>query len=129
MGSTSFSSIVTRWDPSVQRPSSRSGPPIAAATASTYMVVFADVGSTIRCRVTGTNDGGSASATSAQSVVVVVASGVIMTVAGNGIGGFLGNGTAATAAKLNGPTGATVDAAGNLYIADKDNHRIRKITP
>jgi subtilisin family serine protease len=44
---------------------------IASATASSYTLVLADVGSTIRSRVTATNSAGSASATSAQTAVVV----------------------------------------------------------
>ena len=49
--------------------------PIPGATAQTYLLVTADVGSTIRVAVTGSNTSGSASATSAQTVVVVPASG------------------------------------------------------
>ncbi len=51
----------------------------------------------------------------------------ISTVAGNGAGGFGGDGAAADAAQLNFPTGVAVDGDGNLYIADTDNHRIRKV--
>ena len=54
---------------------------------------------------------------------------MISTVAGNGAQGFAGDGGPATSANLNGPTGVAVDAAGNLYIADSGNHRIRKVTP
>ncbi len=53
----------------------------------------------------------------------------ITTVAGNGTPGFTGDGAAATAAQLNAPTGVAVDGAGNLFIADADNNRIRKVTP
>jgi uncharacterized protein (TIGR03437 family) len=42
--------------------------------------------------------------------------------------GFNGDGAAATAALLNSPTGLAVDSAGNLYIADSSNHRIRKVS-
>src|SRR5205823_8124202 len=51
----------------------------------------------------------------------------IYTVAGNGTGGFAGDGGPATAAKLNAPGAVTVDAAGNLVIADTYNNRIRVV--
>jgi serine/threonine protein kinase/sugar lactone lactonase YvrE len=53
----------------------------------------------------------------------------ITTVAGNGIAGFSGDGGPATAAELNGPVGLAVDAAGNVYIADYLNSRIRRVSP
>ncbi len=52
---------------------------------------------------------------------------IITTVAGNGTGGFSGDGGQATNAELNYPEGVTFDAFGNLYIADGANNRIRKI--
>ncbi|WP_026260880.1 NHL repeat-containing protein [Spirosoma luteum] len=58
----------------------------------------------------------------------VASSGIITTVAGTGTAGFSGDGAAATAATLNAPAGVTVDASGNLYIADASNHRIRKVS-
>ncbi len=57
----------------------------------------------------------------------VDAEGNIATVAGDGTGGFSGDSGPATAAQLNVPYGVAPDGAGNLYIADTDNHRIRKI--
>ncbi len=57
----------------------------------------------------------------------VDAFGVITTVAGNGEGGFWGDGGAANEASLNGPTGLSGDGAGNLYIADRGNHRVRRV--
>jgi hypothetical protein len=57
----------------------------------------------------------------------VEASGVIITVAGNGVAGFGGDGGSAQATSLNGPYGIGLDAAGNLYIADTGNNRIRKV--
>ncbi|HZC43351.1 MAG TPA: hypothetical protein VE195_04195, partial [Acidobacteriaceae bacterium] len=54
-------------------------------------------------------------------------SGIIMTVAGMGTAGFGGDGFSATGAELNYPNAITLDAAGNLYIADSLNNRIRKI--
>lgn len=58
---------------------------------------------------------------------MVISTGVISTVAGNGTSGFLGDGAAATSARLNHPSGIYTDASGNLYIADSDNNRIRKV--
>ena len=53
--------------------------------------------------------------------------GNITTVAGNGTAGFSGDGGSATAASLNTPTGVALDPAGNIYIADVGNQRIRKV--
>jgi sugar lactone lactonase YvrE len=53
--------------------------------------------------------------------------GIITTIAGINSGGFSGDGGQATVAELNGPFEAITDAAGNLYIADAANQRIRKI--
>ncbi|MEO5926738.1 MAG: hypothetical protein ABIR70_23190 [Bryobacteraceae bacterium] len=55
--------------------------------------------------------------------------GVITTVAGTGNAGFSGDGGQATSAQLNAPHGISIDAAGNLYIADTNNNRVRKVTP
>src|SRR5438094_213220 len=59
---------------------------------------------------------------------LAAATGIITTVAGNGVLGFAGDGGAATSASLNSPAGVALDASGNLYIADYANHRIRKLT-
>ena len=53
--------------------------------------------------------------------------GIITTVAGNGTPGFSGDGVSATATELNMPIGVALDAAGNIYIGDNNNNRIRKI--
>ncbi|HWE52592.1 MAG TPA: NHL repeat-containing protein [Bryobacteraceae bacterium] len=53
--------------------------------------------------------------------------GVIATVAGNGLPSYSGDGGPATLAGLNSPTGVALDSAGNLYIADERNNRIRKV--
>jgi streptogramin lyase len=58
---------------------------------------------------------------------VDAASGIITTVAGNGIPTYAGDGGAATSASLNSPTGVALDASGNLYVADYYNQRIRKV--
>ena len=53
--------------------------------------------------------------------------GIIRTVAGTGVQGNLGDGGPATSAQLNQPLGITVDIAGNLFIADTGNNRIRRV--
>src|SRR5436305_1133171 len=57
----------------------------------------------------------------------VNSSGIISTVVGIGTPGFSGDGGAASAAELKTPTCVAVDGAGNLFIADQDNNRIRKV--
>ncbi len=55
-------------------------------------------------------------------------SGVVTTVAGNGLAAFAGDGGQAPAASLSFPVDVDCDAAGNLYICDRDNHCVRKVT-
>lgn len=55
--------------------------------------------------------------------------GIISTIAGNGTNGYSGDGGPAILARLNGPTDLTLDKSGNLYIADKENKVVRKVTP
>jgi sugar lactone lactonase YvrE len=58
-----------------------------------------------------------------------ITSGVISTFAGNGQGGFGGDGGLANAAQLAYPSGLAVDRNGNLFIADSGNARVRKVSP
>jgi sugar lactone lactonase YvrE len=58
---------------------------------------------------------------------VVAATGIIQTVAGNGLSGFSDDGGPATSAALNDPEGVLVDGSGNIFIADTGNQRIRKV--
>lgn len=60
-------------------------------------------------------------------VIRKVTNGIITTFAGTGTQGFSGDGGPATKARLNYPEGVTVDAAGNVYIADSFNNRIRRV--
>jgi gliding motility-associated-like protein len=53
--------------------------------------------------------------------------GVVSTYAGTGVSGYLDDYTAK--AKFNNPTGVMLDAAGNLFVADDGNTRLRKVTP
>jgi len=59
---------------------------------------------------------------------VAVSTGIITTVAGNGTGGYSGDGGAATSAELNDPWSVAVDLSGNIYIGDMNNSVIRKVT-
>ncbi len=55
--------------------------------------------------------------------------GGLTVVAGNGLGGFSGDGGAAVNASLRAPQGLVIDMLGNLYVADSVDHRVRRIDP
>ena len=57
-----------------------------------------------------------------------VSGGTITTFAGNGVAGYLGDGDPATDAEIRLPEGVSTDAAGNVYIADYGNCRIREVS-
>jgi sugar lactone lactonase YvrE len=58
---------------------------------------------------------------------VITAASKITTVAGSGTAGYSGDGGAAKSASLNAPTGVAVDVNGNIYVADNQNNRVRKV--
>ncbi|MBI1765195.1 MAG: hypothetical protein HYR56_27600 [Acidobacteria bacterium] len=60
---------------------------------------------------------------------ITLNNGLISTVAGIGVGGFNGDGTAPTGTALSFPSSVAFDAAGNLVIADSGNNRIRRVRP
>ena len=91
------------------------GAAIAAGLAHPYGVTF-DIAGNMYIADWGNN-----------RIRIVNTLGIITTIAGNGTPGYSGDGTAATTAKLYNPTGLTIDAAGNLYIADESGMRIRKV--
>jgi len=64
-----------------------------------------------------------------QRIRRVSAAGTIDTFAGNGARGFGGDGGPALAATLNYPQSVAVDGSGNIYLADSDNHRVRRVDP
>ena len=66
---------------------------------------------------------------SGSVVVRITRDGAATTVAGSGSAAFGGDGGPATAALLDQPSGVTLDAGGNLYIADTINQRVRRVAP
>jgi uncharacterized repeat protein (TIGR01451 family) len=95
-----------------------------------------DIGTTIVAAVSGNfvssvavDAAGNLYVADSQRVRKVGPGGVVTTVAGNGTAGYSGDGGPATKAQLFNPAGMVVDAAGNLYIADLGNARIRKVNP
>lgn len=62
-----------------------------------------------------------------QRIRVVSAAGVISTYAGTGVAGESGDNGAASAAQLNRPMGLGLDRANDLFVADENNHRLRRI--
>ncbi len=59
---------------------------------------------------------------------VHAATGLITTIAGDGAAGYNGDNIPATSASLNLPAGVAVDSAGNVYIADEVNNRVRRVS-
>jgi serine/threonine protein kinase, bacterial len=66
---------------------------------------------------------------STDKVQKISPAGAVTDVAGTGTGGYSGDGGPATDAQIDGPGSVTIDSAGNIYIPDSKNQRIRKITP
>jgi uncharacterized protein (TIGR03437 family) len=64
-----------------------------------------------------------------QRILQLTPAGVLSTIAGRGSAGFSGDGGDALSAQFTNPVALAMDAAGNLYVADFDNNRIRKLTP
>jgi sugar lactone lactonase YvrE len=62
-----------------------------------------------------------------QRVRVVGANGIISTFAGSGKAGSAGDGGPAMSAQLSRPVAVAIDSAGDLLVADEDNHRLRRI--
>src|ERR1019366_512229 len=66
---------------------------------------------------------------SGNSVFKIDGAGTMSLVAGNSRAGFSGDGGPAVSAQLNAPQGLALDSAGNLYIADSVNNRVRMVDP
>lgn len=67
--------------------------------------------------------------TTGNCVLQIDSSGMLTLLAGASTAGNSGDGAAASAAQLNAPGGLAVDGAGNLFISDTGNHRVRVVTP
>jgi len=97
------------------------GGPATSATLSTPSAIAVDASGNIYIADTGSN----------RIRKVTISTGNISTVAGNGpngsYGGYSGDGGAATSSALYFPQGVALDSAGNIYIADTKNNRIRKV--
>ena len=91
------------------------GPASAAELGSPIAMAFDDAGNLF------------ISSGVAQTVREIQKNGTIVTYAGGNTGGFSGDGRPATKAQLFKPYGLATDAAGNLYIADSGNNRIRRV--
>jgi hypothetical protein len=99
-------------------PTTDSAPYSGAITVNTPMTLMA----------IATAPGHSTSAVaSAQYLFSTMSASLIYTIAGNGTAGYSGDGGQATTADLNQVSSAVLDRAGNLYIADSTNNRIRKV--
>lgn len=105
---------LTNWG----KPPDGDGGPAAAATLDRPMGVAVDAAG--RVYIADRHD---------LYVRMVDTGGIIHTVAGNGWRSFSGDGGPATKARFYGVNGMAVDAAGNLYVADRFNYRVRRIDP
>jgi sugar lactone lactonase YvrE len=76
-----------------------------------------------------TDAAGNAYFTGRNCVFKLDRNGVATRIAGTSVPGYSGDYGSATRAELNNPEGLAVDAAGDVFIADTDNHLVRKVTP
>ena len=63
------------------------------------------------------------------SISLIATAQTITTFAGNGSAGFSGDGGPAVQAQINRVVSLATDSSGNVYLADENNHRVRKIAP
>ena len=91
------------------------GPATAATLNSPWGLAFAGDGTLYFADLTN------------NAIRSISPAGIISTVVGTGAMGFSGDGGPATAAVLDNPAAVVVDLAGNIYIGDSGNNRIRKV--
>jgi sugar lactone lactonase YvrE len=92
------------------------GGPATSATMSTVVTVVIDPDGNVLIAANG-------------RVRQVSTVGIITTIAGNGTLAHSGDGGTGQGAQLSSPAGTVVDGAGNVYVADPGNQRVRKLTP
>jgi uncharacterized protein (TIGR03437 family) len=106
-----------------RRASAGDGGPAAAADMAPAAINFGPDGSLYVA------DSGIRIAVLTPKIRRIAPNGVVSTVAGSGAIGFLGDGGPATQARFQSVDGVAADAAGNVYVAEFNGHRIRKINP
>src|ERR1017187_1939850 len=94
-----------------------------APPATPVTALSASIGQPRKLAVSGSN----LYFSSGNSVFKIDASGALTLIAGNSRAGFSGDGGPAVNAQLNSPQGIALDAAGNVYIADSLNNRVRMV--
>src|SRR5262249_46996328 len=106
-------------------------PPGLSATVSSNRVTFTGIPTTPgtygNVQITVRDATGATASGTFATTINAPAPGSILTVAGTGTGGYNGDGQPANLALLAGPRSVATDAAGNVYIADNNNNRVREI--
>jgi hypothetical protein len=117
---TALSSL--QLDASANVPGTFAYSPVAGTVMATGSQILA-----LTFTATDTTDYNTVTVTVPLTVSLTPSAGIITTVAGNGTEGYSGDGGSAINAELNKPSSIGVDAAGNLFIADTYNQRVRKV--
>jgi trimeric autotransporter adhesin len=99
----------------------------AGATGSNGLATSAELNSPFGVALDSSANVYIADRTNMEVRKVTASSGIITTVAGDGVAGYAGDHGSSTSAELNSPNGVAVNSSGNLYIADSGNNVIRMV--